>query len=156
MTRKPLTILAAAALAVSAVAVLAVGASASGGASASAAASRATLTVHDTRYGKAIFDGRGRVLYLFGRDRGRKSTCYGSCAKAWPPFLIKGTPKAAAGVRGGLIGTTKRKDGRVQVTYGGHPLYYYEGDGKGQVRCQGVNTSGGIWLVVSPAGKAIR
>src|SRR5215211_858558 len=153
MTRKTLAILAAAALSLSAVAVFAGGAGASGGASASAAAGRATLTVHNTRYGRALFDGRGRVLYLFGRDRGRKSTCYGSCATAWPPFLTTGTPKAGAGVRAGLIGTTKRKDGRVQVTYGGHPLYYYEGDGRGQVKCQGVNNSGGIWLVVSPAGK---
>jgi predicted lipoprotein with Yx(FWY)xxD motif len=156
MTRRALALLTAAALTLSAVGAVAVSAGALGGATASAAVSRATLTVHNTKYGKAIFDGRGRVLYLFGRDRGKKSTCYGSCAKAWPPFLTKGTPKAGTGARKGLIGTTKRKDGRLQVTYGGHPLYYYEGDGKGQVKCQGVNNSGGIWLVVSPAGKAIR
>jgi predicted lipoprotein with Yx(FWY)xxD motif len=112
--------------------------------------------VHKTKYGRAIFDGRSRALYLFGRDRSPKSTCYGSCAKAWPPFLTKGAPKAGAGVRNSLIGTTRRKDGRRQVTYGGHPLYYYEGDRKGQAKCQGVNNAGGIWLVVSPAGKAIR
>jgi predicted lipoprotein with Yx(FWY)xxD motif len=129
---------------------------AEGGRGTTASASRATLTVQKTRYGKVIFDGHGRVLYLFGRDRTSKSTCYGSCAKAWPPFLTKGTPKARSGARKGLIGTTRRRDGRLQVTYGGHPLYYYEGDGKGQVKCQGVNNAGGIWLVVSSNGKAVR
>ena len=123
---------------------------------ADASVSRATLTVHKTRFGKVIFDGHGRVLYLFGRDRTSKSTCYGSCAKAWPPFLTRGTPRAGAGARKGLIGITRRKDGSLQVTYGGHPLYYYEGDRRGQVNCQGVNNAGGIWLVVSPNGKAVR
>jgi predicted lipoprotein with Yx(FWY)xxD motif len=122
----------------------------------SAAKSRATLTVHKTRFGRVIFDGRGRVLYLFARDKSTKSTCSGACAKAWPPFLTRGTPKAARGARQGLIGTTRRKDGSRQVTYGGHPLYYFEGDGKGEVKCQNVNNFGGLWLVVSPNGKAVR
>jgi predicted lipoprotein with Yx(FWY)xxD motif len=120
-----------------------------------AATSRATLTVHETRYGKVLFDGHRRGLYLFDRDRTKKSTCYGSCAKAWPPFLTKSTPKAGAGIRKGLIGTTRRRNGTIQVTYGGHPLYYYEGDPKGQVKCQGVRNSGGLWLAVSPSGKAV-
>jgi predicted lipoprotein with Yx(FWY)xxD motif len=122
----------------------------------SAPKSRATLTVHKTRFGKVIFDGHGRVLYLFARDKSTKSTCSGACAKAWPPFLTRGTPKAAGGVRQGLIGTTRREDGSRQVTYGGHPLYYFEGDGKGEVKCQNVNNFGGLWLVVSANGKAVR
>jgi predicted lipoprotein with Yx(FWY)xxD motif len=156
MTSRALAIWAAAlALTLGAVGTVAATAGA-GGPAVSSATSRATLSVHKTRYGRVIFDGHGRVLYLFGRDRGSRSACYGSCAKAWPPFLTSGTPKARAGVRKGLIGTTRRKGGSLQVTYGGYPLYYYEGDGKGQVKCQGVNNSGGIWLVVSANGKAVR
>jgi predicted lipoprotein with Yx(FWY)xxD motif len=114
------------------------------------------LTVHKTTYGKILFDGHSRALYLFGRDKSNKSTCYGSCAKAWPPFIVRTKPRAAAGVRAGLIGTTRRNDGKLQVTYGGHPLYFYEGDPKGQAKCQKVTNSGGIWLVVSPSGRAVR
>jgi predicted lipoprotein with Yx(FWY)xxD motif len=156
MRSKPLAILAA----VSVLGVAVGGTAAvAGGASdrpESAATSRATLTVHKTRFGRVIFDGHGRVLYLFARDKSTKSTCSGACAKAWPPFLTKGTPKAAGGVRKGLIGTTRRKDRSRQVTYGGHPLYYYEGDRKGEVKCQKVDNFGGLWLVVSPNGKAVR
>jgi len=156
MRSKPLAILiAVSALALAVGGTVAVVAGASDRA-ASPANSRATLSVHKTRFGKAIFDGHGGVLYLFVRDKSTKSTCSGACAKAWPPFLTKGTPKAAGAVREGLIGTTRRKDGSRQVTYGGHPLYYYKGDGKGEVKCQNVNNFGGLWLVVSPNGKAVR
>ena len=114
-------------------------------------------TVHASRYGKVLFDAHGRVLYVFGRDHGKRSTCSGACAKAWPPFLTKGTPKARAGVRGGLIGTTRRADGSVQVTYAGHPLYYFRGVVKPrQIKCQNVSNFGGLWLVVAPDGKAVR
>ena len=104
---------------------------AASGRSATAASSRPTLSLHQTKYGKVIFDGHNRALYAFGRDHGRASTCYGSCAQTWPPFLTKSKPQAASGARGGLVGTTRRKDGRLQVTYGGHPLYYYNADIKG-------------------------
>src|SRR2546430_9676867 len=76
-----------------------------------------TLTAHSSRYGKILFDGRGRVVYLFARDRGGRSSCSGACAKAWPPFLTKGAPKAGRGVNGTLLATTKRRDGTLQVTY---------------------------------------
>ena len=114
------------------------------------------LTIHETKFGKVLFDGHSRALYLFGRDKYKSSSCYGSCARAWPPFIVSGKPRAGAGVRAGLIGTTHRRDGKLQVTYGGHPLYRYSGDPRGQAKCQGVTNSGGIWLVVSPSGKAIR
>jgi predicted lipoprotein with Yx(FWY)xxD motif len=117
----------------------------------------ATVTAHASRYGSVLFDGRGRALYLFGRDRGGRSSCVGACAKAWPPFLTAGTAKAGAGVRAGLLGTTRRPDGTLQVTYAGRPLYYYQGDTRpGQIKCQGVSNFGGVWLVISPAGKAVR
>lgn len=121
------------------------------------AARAATLTAHASRYGKVLFDGRGRVLYSFARDRGARSSCSGACAQAWPPFLTTGAPRALAGVKGSLLGTTKRRDGTLQVTYANHPLYYFKGDTKaGEIKCQNVSNFGGLWLVVGPSGKPVR
>ncbi|HEX2232319.1 MAG TPA: hypothetical protein VHG69_03025, partial [Thermoleophilaceae bacterium] len=78
-----------------------------------------------SQFGRVLFSGRDQAIYLFTRDRGRRSRCYGACAKAWPPFFAKGKPRAGPGVRRALLGTTKRRDGRRQVTYDGHPLYFY-------------------------------
>ena len=117
----------------------------------------ATVTAHSSRYGKILFDGRGRVLYLFARDRGNRSSCSGACAKAWPPFLTKGTPRSLSGINAKLLGTTRRRDGTLQVTYARHPLYYFKEDTKpGQIKCQNVSNFGGLWLVVAPSGKAVR
>jgi predicted lipoprotein with Yx(FWY)xxD motif len=114
------------------------------------------LTVHQTKYGKVLFDGHDRALYSFGPDKRGSSSCYRSCAKAWPPYTVTGKPRAEAGVKGSLIGTTRRKDGKLQATYNGHPLYRYSADPKGKAGCQGVNNSGGIWLVVAPTGKPVK
>jgi predicted lipoprotein with Yx(FWY)xxD motif len=117
----------------------------------------ATLTAHSSRYGRILFDGRGRVLYLFARDRGGRSSCSGACAKAWPPFLTKGAPRTLSGVNAKLLGTTRRSNGTVQVTYAKHPLYYFKEDTKpGQIKCQNVSNFGGLWLVVAPSGKPVR
>ena len=117
----------------------------------------ATLTAHSSRYGRILFDGRGRVLYLFARDRGGRSSCSGACAKAWPPFLTKGAPTTLSGVNAKLLGTTRRGDGTLQVTYAKHPLYYFKEDTKpGQIKCQNVSNFGGLWLVVAPSGKPVR
>ena len=114
-----------------AVTVLASAAMAAQSGSHAAGAARATaVTARSSRYGRILFDGSDRALYLFARDRAGRSSCSAACAKAWPPFLAKGTPKAGAGLRAGLLGTTRRSDGRLQVTYAGHPLYYYSGDTK--------------------------
>jgi predicted lipoprotein with Yx(FWY)xxD motif len=116
-----------------------------------------TLTVRSTRFGRVLFDGRGRVLYGFTRDRrGGPSRCYGECAAAWPVYFAKGTTSAGAGVAKSLIGTTRRRDGRRQVTYNGWPLYFYAHEGPGEVRCQNVDEFGGLWLVVRPNGKLVR
>jgi predicted lipoprotein with Yx(FWY)xxD motif len=124
----------------------------------SVGASRAaTVTAHSSRYGKILFDGRGRVLYLFARDRGGRSSCSGACAAAWPPFLTTGVPNGLAGVNAKLLGTTRRTDGTLQVTYANHPLYYFKGDTKpGQIKCQNVSNFGGLWLVLTPSGNPIR
>lgn len=110
-----------------------------------------------SRYGKVLFDGAGRALYLFASDRRNASTCYGGCAAAWPPYTVSRAPKAGAGVRSGLIGTTRRHDGSLQVTYAGHPLYYFTGDKKpGQITCQNVSSFGGLWLVVTAGGTPVH
>ena len=90
-------------------------------------------------------------------DSRRASSCYGTCAKAWPPFLTKSVPRALRGADRAKLGTVKRRNGTTQVTYAGHPLYYYVGDTKpGQILCQNVREYGGLWLVVSPSGKLVR
>jgi predicted lipoprotein with Yx(FWY)xxD motif len=122
-------------------------------ASARAAPSGARLTVHSSQYGKALFGPSGKVLYVFGADRGSTSHCYGVCAKAWPPLLTKGAPVAGAGVHANLLGTTKRKNGTMQVTYNRHPLYYYQADKVGKIMCQHANMHGGLWLIIKPNGQ---
>jgi predicted lipoprotein with Yx(FWY)xxD motif len=118
----------------------------------------ATLTIRSSRYGRILFDTRGRALYGFTRDRrGGPSQCYGDCARAWPVYFAPGQLRAGKGVKRSLIGTTRRRDGRRQVTYNGWPLYYYVGDrSPGQVLCQNVDEFGGTWLVVRPSGRLVR
>lgn len=115
------------------------------------------LTAHPSPYGKAVFDGRGFVLYAFTRDH-RRSACYGECARRWPPYFApKGTLKVGAGVKRSLLGTVKRRNGRRQVTYAGRPLYYYVGDrSPGQILCQNVVEFAGRWLIVRPSGRLLR
>jgi predicted lipoprotein with Yx(FWY)xxD motif len=116
-----------------------------------------TLTVKSSSFGRVLFDGRGFVLYAFTRDKNGQSACYGACAKAWPVYYAKATLRAGTGIKRSLIGTTKRRDGRRQITYAGRPLYYYVGDTKaGQIRCQNVVEFGGTWLIVRPSGKLVR
>ena len=116
-----------------------------------------TLTVRSSQYGRILFDGSNRALYAFTRDgRGRPSTCYGACAAAWPPYIVSGKLTAGAGVKRSLFGTTRRRDGRRQLTYRGWPLYYYAHDPVGRVLCQNVFEFGGLWLVVRPSGNLVR
>ena len=125
--------------------------------SATAEATTPTLTVHNTRFGRILFDGRGRALYGFTRDRrGGPSRCYGDCATAWPVYFKRTALRAGTGVKQALLGTTRRRDGRLHVTYNGWPLYYYAHERVGEVKCQNVVTHGGTWLVVSPSGKLVR
>jgi len=117
-----------------------------------AAVSAPTINVHASRYGPIAFDGRGYALYAFTADKPNRSTCYGACAAAWPPYLVRRKP---TGNR--LLGVTRRRDGRLQVTLAGRPLYYYVGDRRpGQILCQNVPEFGGTWLVVRKDGKLVR
>jgi len=115
------------------------------------------VQAHTSHYGRVLFDQRGFVLYGFTADSARASRCYGACARAWPPLLVKTAAKALRGVDRTKLGTVTRRNGTRQVTYGGHPLYYYVGDTKaGQILCQNVREYGGLWLVVAPSGKLVR
>jgi predicted lipoprotein with Yx(FWY)xxD motif len=117
----------------------------------------ATLTLRSTRFGRVLFDSRNRVLYGFTRDRrAGPSRCYGACAKDWPVFFGKGSPRAGKGVHQSLIGTARRRDGRRQVTYNGWPLYFYAHEAPGEVKCQNVDQYGGLWLVVRANGTLVR
>ena len=117
------------------------------------AASPAAVSVKSSRFGPILFDGRGYVLYAFTRDQRNRSTCFGACAAAWPPYRLKGTLRAGSGARAGLLGRTRGG----QVTYAGRPLYYYVGDRRpGQILCQDVFEFGGRWLVVRGSGGLVR
>jgi predicted lipoprotein with Yx(FWY)xxD motif len=125
--------------------------------SASASGKAAKLAAARSSLGRIVVDGKGHTLYLFEKDKGRRSTCYGACAAYWPPALTHGKPKARAGLKRSLIGTTRRRNGTRQVTYAGHPLYRYAGDnGPGQTNGAGLQDFGGGWDPVSPAGKKVE
>ena len=95
------------------------------------------------------------MVYIWEQEPTDKAECYGDCAEAWPPVLTKGKPVAAGEVKGALLGTTTRSDGSTQVTYNGHPLYYYAHEGPGEVECHNISTHGGLWWVVTPAGERV-
>jgi predicted lipoprotein with Yx(FWY)xxD motif len=129
---------------------------ASRGATTQSTSGNATIAVKSTSLGRILVDGRGMTVYLFEKDKGTTSTCNGSCASFWPPVTTTGTPKAGRGVMAGKLGTTTRSDGKTEVTYSGHPLYYYVGDMKpGDTTGQGLNAFGALWYVLSPAGQAV-
>jgi predicted lipoprotein with Yx(FWY)xxD motif len=107
-------------------------------------------------YGTILANPRGQAVYVFGRERHGRSECYGACARAWPPVLAKGRLAAGPGARRSLLGTTRRRDGRRQLTYHGQPLYYYVGDSPGRVLCQNVREFGGLWTVVRPDGHPVK
>jgi len=140
-------------LAVLVMALVLAGLAAAAGSPRAAAESEARLTVRSTEFGKALFGPSGKVLYVFGADRRSKSNCYGVCAAAWPPLFTSAAPVAAEGVEAKLLGMTKRRDGRLQVTYNGHPLYYYSADKVGKVMCQHATMHGGLWLMIKPNGQ---
>ena len=110
----------------------------------------------NAKLGQILVDGSGRTLYLFEADKSASSTCYGSCATYWPPLLTSGAPAAGSGANAGLLGTTKRTDGSVEVTYNGHPLYYVVTDhNPGDATGQAVNNFGAPWFVLGPDGNKI-
>jgi predicted lipoprotein with Yx(FWY)xxD motif len=122
-----------------------------------AASNSATLSLGSTGLGKVLVGASGRTLYLFEKDTGGKSSCTGGCAAEWPPFTTTGKPSAAAGVNAAMLSVTKRPDGKSQVVYAGHPLYYYATDTKaGDTNGQGLNAFGAEWYVVSAGGSKVE
>src|SRR5438094_7342930 len=113
--------------------------------------------VASSRLGRIVVDSTGRTLYLFEKDKHRRSACYGECATFWPPLLTHGKPIARPGLKQSLLGTTRRANGSQQVTYASHPLYRFARDTKpGQTKGEGLNDFGAGWDVLSPAGKKIE
>ena len=125
-------------------------------AAATGSAARATVKTRSSSLGKILVDAQGRTLYLFEKDKGNRSACNGQCATFWPPLITKGKPIAAAGAKASLLGTTRRNNGSMQVTYAGHPLYRFAEDTKpGDTKGEGSKLFGASWYVVTPAGKKI-
>jgi predicted lipoprotein with Yx(FWY)xxD motif len=122
-----------------------------------------TISVASTKVGQVLVDGSGRTVYLFEADKGKDSSCYNACAQAWPPVTTAGGPQSGAGgpqsgagASGAMLGTTTRTDGTTEVTYGGHPLYYFIADKKaGDMTGQGINQFGAKWYVLAPNGTKI-
>jgi predicted lipoprotein with Yx(FWY)xxD motif len=120
-------------------------------------AGNAKVGVANSRLGSIVVDGKGFTLYLFEKDKNRRSACYGQCATYWLPLLTHGEPVARAGAKQSLLGTTRRANGSRQVTYAGHPLYRFVLDRKaGQANGQGLQEFGGGWDVLSPAGRKVE
>jgi predicted lipoprotein with Yx(FWY)xxD motif len=114
------------------------------------------LHAASTKLGNTLVTASGRTLYLFAKDKNGKSSCTGQCASFWPPLLTSGKPRAGAGIKASLLGTTKRSNGQLQVTYNHHPLYTFVKDkAKGQTNGEGVDAYGAHWYAVSPAGSKI-
>ena len=146
--------------------LLAVGVAACGGGSSSSSGSSAStntptstaasVKLEHTSLGKILTDGHGRTLYLFEKDKGPKSTCFGACAAAWPPLTTQAKPMAGAGISAAKLGTIKRSGGS-EVTYAGHPLYLYAGDSAaGQTNGQGLDQFGAEWYALSGAGQKVE
>jgi predicted lipoprotein with Yx(FWY)xxD motif len=122
-----------------------------------AASEAAEVAVANSALGRILVDGGGRTLYLFEKDTSTASTCVGACASFWPPLTTAGTPSASEGALAGKLGTTERSDGKTEVTYDGHPLYYYVGDTKaGDTTGQGLDLFGAEWNVLTPAGRKVE
>jgi predicted lipoprotein with Yx(FWY)xxD motif len=114
-----------------------------------------TVVLDDSEFGEMLFDADEQAIYVFERDTSAKSVCYGECAAAWPPVVSKGEPVAGKGVDASLLGSSERRDGSVQVTYGDKPLYYYAHEAPGEVRCHNVDLNGGLWWVVGADGEPL-
>jgi predicted lipoprotein with Yx(FWY)xxD motif len=122
-----------------------------------AQAKGAVVSTASTSLGRILVNSKGHTLYLFGKDRNGMSACAGMCATFWPPLITSGTPRAAGGAKASKLGTTRRADGRLQVTYNRHPLYMFVKDKKrAQTNGEGVNAFGAVWDAISPAGAKVE
>ena len=120
------------------------------------AAKKAQIVAKDSEFGRVLFDANGQVVYVFEIDSRNKSACTSAeCVEAWPPVLTREPPSAGAGADKSLLGTIRRSDGKLQVTYSGRPLYFYEHESPGEIKCHNVDLHGGLWWVVTPKGEPV-
>lgn len=158
-TKRRLPIYIAGGAGVSALAValgLTLGSSGSSGAAVTSTPPSTVVMTRNTDLGRILVDAQGRTLYLFAKDTGATSTCDGSCASYWPPVPVTGVPHAAGGASATSLGVITRADGAQELSYAGHPLYYFIGDTKaGQQHGQGVDQFGAKWYVLDATGAAV-
>ena len=126
------------------------------GSALAASGSPAVVKLRTTSLGKVLVASNGRTLYMFAKDGPSTSSCNGECAKFWPPYLTKGTPKAGPGVKQAWLGSTQRAERGAQVTYKTHPLYFYAKDTKaGQTAGEGIAAFGARWWAVNASGNKV-
>jgi predicted lipoprotein with Yx(FWY)xxD motif len=127
------------------------------GTTASAKANGVKVSLAKVSFGKVLTGPNGHTVYLFLKDKGPKSQCNGKCASVWAPLQTSGKPQAGSSLKASLLATSKRKDGTTQITYGGHPLYYYEDDKKpGMTKGEGSKEFGAEWYAVGANGKKVE
>ncbi|HEV3379515.1 MAG TPA: hypothetical protein VG142_00780 [Trebonia sp.] len=132
------------------------GATATGSPAATSAGAKTDITVHSGSAGTYLTDGSGRSVYLFEKDGKNSSACSAACLGVWPAVTASGGVTASGAAVAADLGTITRSDGTKQVTYDGHPLYYYSGDtAPGQVNGQGIDGFGAKWWLVTSSGAAI-
>jgi predicted lipoprotein with Yx(FWY)xxD motif len=128
-------------------------AAASSPAAAAGASGGTVITTAKSSAGTVLASGTGRAVYVWAKDTGDMSNCTGACAGAWPPVTTTATATATGGAKASDIGTITRSDGTKQVTYDGHPLYYFAGDsGPGTASGQGSDGFGAKWWLITPTG----
>jgi predicted lipoprotein with Yx(FWY)xxD motif len=129
-----------------------------GGAIPSSNGGKETLKMTSSKDGRVLVDARGQSVYLFEKDEAGESYCTGACAAVWPPLETSTKPSAGAGVQSGALGTIKREDGDMQVTFHGHPLYYYAADAStpGKTKGEDIDQFGAGWYLVSAHGDPVE
>lgn len=129
---------------------------ASGTAGSASASGNTVITTGSSSAGTVLTNGSGRAVYLWAKDTGDMSQCTGACMGAWPPVTTTGAVTAAGSAKPSDLGTITRSDGTKQVTYDGHPLYYFAGDtGAGTASGQGSDNFGAKWWLVAPSGSDV-
>jgi predicted lipoprotein with Yx(FWY)xxD motif len=139
-----------------AVVILAVGGGSAKTAPASNAPAGSAVGLRGTSLGNTLVDAKGRTLYLFAGDKANVSTLSSAGLAVWPRFVASGPVRGVGGVKATKLGTITSSGGGRQVTYNGHPLYYYVGDSQpGSARGQALNQFGALWYVLGAGGNAI-
>jgi predicted lipoprotein with Yx(FWY)xxD motif len=156
MSRTRFPVLAVAVVVAAVVAVVVATSGASTTKTSQSVAAGSAVSLKQTSLGKTLVDADGRTLYLFEGDKRNVRTLSAAGLAVWPPFTASTKPRALNGAAAGRIGTIAHAGASAQITYNGHPLYYYVGDhGPGQTTGQGLNQFGALWYAVSAGGIAI-